>query len=74
MRGANLQKVLVQPKLDFEKESKPLCRVQDYIVALTESAALLHRLLVEVKELVLLLGMIMFSAWAIIALLLRIHH
>jgi hypothetical protein len=74
MRGTNLQRVLAQSKLDFEKPQRPLCRFQEYIVALTESAALLRKLLVEVKELVLILGLIIFSAWAIVALLLRIHH
>ncbi len=73
MGGTNLKKVLVQRPLNFEKEQKPLLRMKEYIVALTESASLLHRLLIEVKELVLLLGMIIFSVWAVVALL-HLHH
>ena len=72
MRATNLRN-MVQPKLDFEKGEKPLCRVQEYIIALTESAALLHNLLVQVKELVMLIGLISFSALAIVYLLLHLH-
>jgi hypothetical protein len=72
MKATNLRK-MVQPELDFEKAEKPLYRVQEYIVALTESAALLHNLLVQVKELVLLVGLISFSALGIVYILLHLH-
>jgi hypothetical protein len=72
MRATNLR-TIIEPKLDFDKGEKPLCRVQEYIIALTESAALLHNLLVQVKELVMLVGLISFSALAIVYLLLHLH-
>jgi len=44
----------VKAILDFEKEKNPFAAFSN---ALTESAALLHNLLVQVKELVMLVGL-----------------
>jgi hypothetical protein len=62
-----LQKVSPPPPV------KPLFRVQQYLVELKVSAILLRELLVEVKELVVMLALISFFVWGVLALFRHLH-
>jgi hypothetical protein len=65
------QKLAPRNSLD---SAKPLCRLQQYLVELKVSVILCRELLVEVKELVVLLGLITFFAWGMVELFLRLYR
>lgn len=53
---------------------KPLFRLQQYLTELKVSVILCRELLVEVKEVIVLLGLIAFFLWGLIELFLRLYR
>lgn len=66
------QKLACQQPPDFEK--RPLYRFQEYLRQLKVSIILLRECLVEVKELIVLVGLIFFFVWGMIELFLRLYR
>lgn len=52
---------------------KPLSRLQEYLVQLKISITLLRELLIEIKELVVVVALIAFFVWGVIQLLKHLH-
>jgi hypothetical protein len=57
----------------LDDNQKPLRRVQQYLVELRVSITLLRELLVEVKELIVILALIAFFIWGVIQLFQHLH-
>jgi hypothetical protein len=52
---------------------KPLARLQAYLVESKVCVGLVRELLVEVKELVVVIALILFFVWGVIELFKRLH-
>lgn len=53
--------------------TKPLSRLQEYLVETKHCVALFRELLVEVKELIVVLALIAFFVWGVIELFKHLH-
>jgi hypothetical protein len=54
-------------------DNKPLRRTQEYLKELKVSVTLLRELLVEVKELIVVLALIAFFIWGVVELFQHLH-
>jgi hypothetical protein len=61
----------LQPNLDFDK--KPLQRTQEVLKQTKVCVVLAREVLVEFKDLVVVLGLIAFLVWGFLQLLHRLH-
>ena len=52
---------------------KPLGRLQEYLIESKVCVGLVRELLVEVKELVVVIALILFFVWGVIELFKRLH-
>jgi hypothetical protein len=54
-------------------QDKPLSRLQEYLVELRVCTTLLRELLVEIKELAVVIALIAFFVWGVIELFHKLH-
>lgn len=55
------------------KKRKPLSRLQEYLVQLKVSITLIRELLIEIKELIVVVALIAFFVWGVIQLFKHLH-
>lgn len=55
------------------RDKKPLARLQAYLIESKVCVGLVRELLVEVKELVVVIALILFFVWGVIELFKRLH-
>ncbi|HYO98943.1 MAG TPA: hypothetical protein VER76_01880 [Pyrinomonadaceae bacterium] len=60
-------------KLSSEDKDKPLSRVQTYLAEAKTCVILLRELLIEVKELAVVIALTAFFVWGVIELFNKLH-